>query len=852
MPAGQAAVHGLTAGAILEVAEGLRWSDPQLSVALAEHVARTATDDPPARAAAERCAVLALGQLDRPAEVVVRALPHLRAAERAGREDDAAALRCEVALAAVPCGDAAAAETLLGPLAAGRALPTVVRADALVAWVAARAERGDVPGVDAAARQIADLVDDAPDPGAAEVRRVAAQRSRARARRVAGDPPGAAEVLLAVAPAATVADGGRQAALLAADLVAILGELGRAAEARRVGAPLLDLAPTAATAPALGRVRCALARAVHLPAGDLDAAERLAREAHGDLARRGHPTGLAEAYEVLAAVAERRGDARGVLHQLRRAHEHATSAHEDATRARVALAAALARPEDLLVPAGDGDEAAPGAGHGEQSAEDASALLAGPDPVEQEHAAGEAASTASLRATDPPVAEHTDTPPAVGPASEATVAPPRPPWAEAWPELPRWEDLGGGPDASSGAAPPLGAHLFSADGGAPSSVGSAQASERRPGQEPEPGSAADREVGRRRRRYREDPEPDGLLAAALAARAGLDALSTPVDEADPPSTGLDGLGSPPETAIGAAGETALGAAGETATAAGADGAATASGATPGSTTPDPGPGPTTAAAGLAADHVADALTAAGPPGTPDDVSGSTDLAAASRSRRLARARARWAAADPLLPRRNEQPRPDRDVASFLDDRRNGSGDGDGPSAGDEGHRAPSHGPRRDRQDDVGDVMTDRGTPGPGPRIETAAAPPSPGRPDQAPPRDARPAAPGGADDELARELALTLVDLLAEYQDPAVPLGGPGRGASAKPPQNRPASPSTGSTNGAAPRGGTPRPERPGASTARPADDPAPRLADLLAEAMDVYHRSGAGQAPVDDHPARR
>ena len=31
---------------------------------------------------------------------------------------------------------------------------------------------------------------------------------------------------------------------------------------------------------------------------------------------------------------------------------------------------------------------------------------------------------------------------------------------------------------------------------------------------------------------------------------------------------------------------------------------------------------------------------------------------------------------------------------------------------------------------------------------------------------------GAVDDELARELALTLVDLLSEYQDPGVPLGG--------------------------------------------------------------------------------
>ena len=123
MPAGQPGVPGLSASAILAVAEGLRWTDPQLSVALAEHVARVAGADASARTAAERSAVLALGQSDRGAELIVRALPHLRAAEREGRIVDAGTLRCELSLAALRCGDVDAAESLLEPLAAGRVLP---------------------------------------------------------------------------------------------------------------------------------------------------------------------------------------------------------------------------------------------------------------------------------------------------------------------------------------------------------------------------------------------------------------------------------------------------------------------------------------------------------------------------------------------------------------------------------------------------------------------------------------------------------------------------------------------------------------------------------------------------------
>ncbi|MDD7935408.1 hypothetical protein, partial [Actinomycetospora straminea] len=49
-----------------------------------------------------------------------------------------------------------------------------------------------------------------------------------------------------------------------------------------------------------------------------------------------------------------------------------------------------------------------------------------------------------------------------------------------------------------------------------------------------------------------------------------------------------------------------------------------------------------------------------------------------------------------------------------------------------------------------------------------------------------------------------------------------------------------------------PRP-RTGVPTARRADDSGPRLADLLADAMDAYHSADPGQAaPADDRRARR
>ncbi|WP_433782531.1 hypothetical protein ACQPX6_21925 [Actinomycetospora sp. CA-101289] len=808
--AGQAAVHGLSASAILAVAEGLRWSDPQLSVALAEHVARAVGDDHQVRAAAERSAVLALAQLDRPAEVVVRALPHLRDAERAGRSGDAAVLRCEVALAAAHCGDAEAAEALLEPLAGGRVLPGTVRADALVAWTAARAGRGDVAGVDAAARQVADLVEDDGGDGADQVRRVAVQRSRARARRVAGDVAGAAAVLLAVDPVPTSADGGRQAALLVADLVEVLGELGRSAEAREVGAPLLDAEPGPTTAPALGRLRSALARAVHLPAGDLDAAERLAREASEDLAARGQVAELAGALDVLAGVAEARGDVQGLLQHLRRAHEHTLTAHEDVTRARVALAAALARDEDRLVSTGRslvGDppetaaEGEPGTPEPAESSADRHARPSQDEAAEDDASEPVAPTTPSAASHASPVDVPEDAPTPNGTSPGLTL----------WEEL----DQRFGPDAATGAS--IGEALARESQPVAGAVEPEHVPESDPLPEPIPETAPVREAGRRRRtRYREDSEPAGLLAAAIAARAA--------DGDDPPG--------------------------------GDETPASDRGAVAGARTDPPAEAPGDASVPWWADapgvDPADPLgsgTAAGPvagtpgPDGPDDDAGATpssvDEAAAARSRRPARARARWEVPDSLLPRRGDGPPPAGEPEPGAErggwpgeDRANGH---DGHDHGDRGHdRRPP--PRRSD-----------------PATTTVAA--ASGRPEQ-PERD-RPA-PGGADDELARELALTLVDLLAEYQDPAVPLGGPGTATPtpARPPSARAAPrPSRTGTNGSAPRRRPPRGEQSGVPAARPPaepDAPGPRLADLLADAMDVYHRSDPDPAPADDRRARQ
>ena len=490
MPAGQPGVPGLSASAILAVAEGLRWTDPQLSVALAEHVARAAGADASARTAAERSAVLALGQSDRCAELIVRALPHLRAAEREGRIVDAGTLRCELSLAALRCGDVDAAETLLEPLAAGRVLPPAVRADALVAWAAARATRGDVAGVDAAGRQVDDLVGETAD----DARRLAMRRARAEARRHTGDTSGALEVLRVAVSDANVADGGRQAALLLADRVELLAGLGRRDEAREAGTPALTETSTATTSLALGRLRCVLAQHVHVPAGEFETAERLAREAETDLAARGHEAQVAVAVEVLAAVAEGRGDARQALEELRRARPHLEAAHEEATRARAALAAALSRDEDRIPSvAATGDS---------------------PDRATGEDADGAWATVATRDADPADIATDTTAPTVAEPAQTFQ--------AFALDGLP----TSSGPEEPEESAPESDA-----------------VPDDPPEPAAEPATEAAAEPRRRRNRYREEGDPGDLLAAALAAARGeFVAFSTAPATAAPTATGTE----PPE------------------------------------------------------------------------------------------------------------------------------------------------------------------------------------------------------------------------------------------------------------------------------------------------------------------
>ena len=233
-----------------------------------------------------------------------------------------------------------------------------------------------------------------------------------------------------------------------------------------------------------------LAQHVHLPAGEFETAERLAREAETDLAARGHEAQVAVAVEVLAAVAEGRGDARQALEELRRARPHLEAAHEEATRARAALAAALSRDEDRIPSvAATGDS---------------------PDPATGEDADGAWATVATRDADPADIATDTTAPTVAEPAQTSQ--------AFALDGLP----TSSGPEEPEESAPE---------------------SDAVPDDPPEPAPEAAAEPRRRRNRYREEGDPGDLLAAALAAARGeFVAFSTASATAAPTATGTE----PPE------------------------------------------------------------------------------------------------------------------------------------------------------------------------------------------------------------------------------------------------------------------------------------------------------------------
>ena len=324
-----------SAHTVLEVADGLRWTDPVLGVSLAEHARRLAGDDDPAtRSAAERSILRSLAEADRYDDVVHRAGPLLEEARQRGDRDAAAAVVVELASAAMGLGDGSAAWTLVDRLRSVDELPARVAAVAALVRTRVRADHGDVTGTDGEAEQAESALRRVPEPEGGLVRREMTV-ARGRARRRAGDRVGALAVLTTAVTddLHDDPDGGRRSLAAAAEQIELLVELGRIDEARaRAG----GLVPPGPVEPALlraaSRIRLALAQG-----GGADGAEtRATAQALEDL---GHLDDAARGWQVVAAAAEARGDLGEALATLRHGHALESRARDEHERSLRRLAA---------------------------------------------------------------------------------------------------------------------------------------------------------------------------------------------------------------------------------------------------------------------------------------------------------------------------------------------------------------------------------------------------------------------------------------------------------------------------------------------------------------------------------
>lgn len=345
--------HGaLSARTVLEVADGLRWTDPRLGAALAEHALRLAGGDDAVRSAAERSVVGSLAEVDRFDEVVARAAPLLDAAIAREDRDEVAELLVELGAAAVGLADDALAARLVEAVGSttGLAGRTAARAALLRARLAGAA--GDVVAADRAAEEATAAAHQLAEHEATLVRLDLA-RARGAARRRSGDTVGALTIVsgaVSTDPGGDP-DGGRRSLLAAADEVELLLDLGRRDEAVAQGRASLpgDSAAALVVCPA-ARIRLALAERVHLVNGAYAEAESLARTAATQLESAGHDMAAARAWEVVASAAERGGELGEALAAVRHAHELESRSRDRRDPALRALAMIVAAAPRLPAP----------------------------------------------------------------------------------------------------------------------------------------------------------------------------------------------------------------------------------------------------------------------------------------------------------------------------------------------------------------------------------------------------------------------------------------------------------------------------------------------------------------------
>ena len=325
----------------------LRWRAPELALVLGERAVALASTrrDEIDRLRAESLVVFASNRMGRGVRIADRALDALRASEKAGEQETSWRLRVELAACATAVGAPLTGFGAVRPVLAAEGVPHALRAAALVQAGDCLVTIGRGPQLGMALSEADQLyvADTLLDADTRLLQRgllhasAAAQHRRWGDLQAATDAAGKGLELLGKLGDPSV-DSGQVRAKLTLELVCALMDSNRLGEASEVGSPLLDLPVRAPSASDVGWLRLALATRVHLPAGRVDLARGMLRDAADSAQRHQLDTLLAESLLALAHVHEVSGDLSEALTDLRSAH----AAERRRARAVYAVRARLA------------------------------------------------------------------------------------------------------------------------------------------------------------------------------------------------------------------------------------------------------------------------------------------------------------------------------------------------------------------------------------------------------------------------------------------------------------------------------------------------------------------------------
>ncbi|TQM80650.1 hypothetical protein FHX81_2991 [Saccharothrix saharensis] len=325
----------------------LRWRAPELALVLGERAVALASTrrDEVDRLRAEALVVFASNRMGRGVRIADRALDALKAAEAASERETAWRLRVELADCARSVGAPLTGFAAVRPVLEADDVPPGLRATALVQAGECLVSVGRGAALAQALDEADHLYQADPllDHDTTLLHRGLLRASAAGQHRRWGDLPAAVAaardglaVLDRLKEPST--DNGQVRGRLTVELVCALMDLDKLGEASEIGTPLLERPVRAPSASTAGWLRLALATRVHLPAGRVDQARDLLRDAADSAERHQLDTLLAESLLALAHVHEVAGDLAEALANLRSAH----AAERRRARAVYAVRARLA------------------------------------------------------------------------------------------------------------------------------------------------------------------------------------------------------------------------------------------------------------------------------------------------------------------------------------------------------------------------------------------------------------------------------------------------------------------------------------------------------------------------------